>query len=149
MMYQAELLLLSAILVITLTILLITRIRRERKTLETVRRMVPTDFSDFLRSNSVEGTIQVVAGKVSEYLKNVFGCEKIVFLRKQRGHLELNYYHGIRSFNRAEFRCRFTKQIIPRLQQSSLPRPVDDLKDLLSSSCLARLRPFWLLGYFE
>lgn len=140
MMYQAELLFLSAILVIVLTILLITRIRQERKTLQTLRRMAPADFSDFLRSNSVEGTIQVVAGRVSGFLKNVFGCEKIIFLRKQRGHLELNYYHGIRAFNRAEFRCRFSRQLVPRLQQSSLPRPVDELADLLSDSCLARLR---------
>ena len=110
------------LLVIILAGLLFTRIRTEKKQNAAIHRMDITEFAELLRLNSLEGTIQVVAGKVSELLKTSFGCESIVFLRKQRGNLELNYYHGINQFERQDFRLRFSSELANRLREDFLPR---------------------------
>jgi len=112
------------LLVIILAGLLFTRIRAEKKQAAAIHRMNVTEFADLLRSNSLEGTIQGVAGKVSELLKTAFSCERIVFLRKQRGALELNYYYGINHFERQDFRLRFSAELANRLRENFLPRPI-------------------------
>jgi diguanylate cyclase (GGDEF)-like protein len=136
------------ILILVLTYLLFTRIHSERRQLAAVRRMNPSEFSDFLRSNSVDGTIQVVAGKVSELLKTAFGCDRIIFLRKQRGFLELNYYFGIRKFNRSDFRLRFTPELVTHMHEGFTPRPLSSLANMLPESLMQLLREYQLDMYF-
>jgi diguanylate cyclase (GGDEF)-like protein len=145
---QSFLILALAILSLILTYLLITRIRSERKQLAAIRRMNPAEFSDFLRSNSVEGTIQIVAGKVSELLKTAFGCDRIVFLRKQRGFLELNYYFGIRKFNRADFRLRFSPELVNHMHEGFTPRRLSSLAPLLSEQLVKLMQEYQLDLYF-
>ena len=136
------------ILVVILAALLLTRIRREGKQTAAMRRMNLAEFSDFLRTNSLDGTIQGVASKVSDLLKKSFGCEFIIFLRKKRHFLELNYYYGIRGFDRREFRLVFNRQLAQRLQEDFLPRNIQHLKDNLPVSFYRKLRALNMDMYF-
>lgn len=131
---QTALIVLLGILVVVLSLLLFFRIQAEKRQRGIVAHLDADQFIDFLRSNSVEGTIQVVAQKVSDLLKTTFGCERIVFLRKQRGFLELNYYHGIRKFNRTDFRMRFTPRLVSLVRDSFAPRSVSVLQQDLPES---------------
>lgn len=117
------------ILVVVLSVLLVARVRRERKRTAALQRMNLAEFADFLRTNSLDGTIQEVAGKVSDLLKKSFGCELILFLRKKRRFLELNYFHGIRRFNRQDFRLVFSQQLAQHLRENFLPQDIQHLKD--------------------
>ncbi|MEW6049828.1 MAG: GGDEF domain-containing protein [Candidatus Zixiibacteriota bacterium] len=145
---QLALIILLGILVVVLSFLLFTRIRAEKQRQSAIERMDVAQFIDFLRTNSVEGTIQVVAGKVSELLKSTFACERIVFLRKQRGFLELNYYHGIRRFNRIDFRMRFSPAIVERVRDSFAPRSVTSLSAELPDLLASRLKEYELDTFF-
>lgn len=136
---QTALIFFLGILVIYLMLLLITRRRRERQQAAVISLMSVSDFTDFLRTNSVDGTILVVAGKVSQALKAAFGCNRIVFLRKQRGFLELNYYHGITRFDRSEFRVKFTPELATRLREGFSPQPLTSLKSLLAEPVYRKL----------
>jgi len=136
---QTALIVLLGILVVVLSLLLVFRIKAEKRQRGLVAHLDADQFIDFLRSNSVEGTIQVVAQKVSDLLKTTFGCERIVFLRKQRGFLELNYYHGIRKFNRNDFRMRFTPRLVAVIRDSFAPRAVDVLHQDLPETLRQRL----------
>lgn len=136
---QTALILILGILVIYLAFLLFTRIRREKRQAAIVNLMSISEFTDFLRTNSVDGTILTVAGKVSQALKSAFGCDRIVFLRKQRGFLELNYYHGISKFDRSEYRVRFTPELANRLRESFSPQPLVSLKPLLAEPVYRKL----------
>jgi len=136
---QTALIFILGILVIYLAFLLLSRKRREKRQAAVINLMSVSEFTGFLRTNSVDGTILVVAGKVSQALKTAFGCDKIVFLRKQRGFLELNYYHGINRFDRAEFRVRFTSELADRLRESFSPQPLSSLKPLLMEPVFRKL----------
>jgi diguanylate cyclase (GGDEF)-like protein len=145
---QAILIGILGILVIILTILLFTRIRREKKQLAAIQRMSLAEFSDFLRTNSVDGTIQQVAGKVSDLLKKSFGCELIIFLRKKRSFLELNYFHGLRRFDRRDFRMAFDRKLAQRLRSDFLPRRLEQLRELLPEAFYRRLHSLGVDTYF-
>ncbi len=136
---QTALTFILGILVIYLLFLLLSRRRRERQQAAIINLMSISEFTDFLRANSVDGTILLVAGKVSQALKSAFGCDKIVFLRKQRGFLELNYYHGITRFDRSEFRVKFTPDLAARLRESFSPQPLLSLKPLLTDPVFRKL----------
>ena len=111
--------------------LYISRILKEKRQNSVLKGMDLAQFADFLRTNSIDGTIQAVAGKVSDHLKNVFGCEFIVFLRKKRGQLELSYYHGIREFQRSDYRVPFSKGLSDILRADFTPRDVKVLEEFL------------------
>jgi len=127
-------------LVVALSILLVRRIVTERRQQAAIRRMSLSEFSDFLRSNSVGGNIAEVAGKVSDLLKRAFGCQLILFLRKKRRFLELNYFYGIENFDRREFRLPAERTLMKTLSAEFLPRPIDDLRQVLPAAYLVRLK---------
>jgi len=106
---------------VLLAALLVSRIVLERRRQKALVRMGLVEFSDFLRSNSVEGNIQTVAGKVSTLLSKSFGCERIIFLRKKRGTLELNFYYGLKNFNRRDFELPFGTDLAVKLSRDFLP----------------------------
>ncbi len=131
MVSETALIILLGALVVALSALLLTRILGEKREMGAIRRMNLSVFSDFLRANSREGNIQQVAGKVSDLLKTSFGCERIVFLRKKRNVLELNYYHGLDSFNRRDFRVPYHHRLSEELRKDFLPRDIEVLAPLL------------------
>jgi diguanylate cyclase (GGDEF)-like protein len=131
-----------------LSYLLFSRFRKERKQMAAIRNMRLEDFSDFLRSNSVGGGIVEVARKVSNLLIKSFDCDRILFLRKKRGALDLNYYHGLRGFNRGDFRMNYTRELMEQLKADFLPRPVDQLGSLLPERLGNRLNHFGVDMFF-
>lgn len=126
-------------LILTLTFLLIRRIRAERRIMAVIQRIDLDQFADFVRLNATDGSIQLIARRVSDFLKNSFGCDRIIFLRKQRANLELNYYHGIRAFRRDEFRFRFSRDLADTLQGGPLPRSISELDSYLPAAVSERL----------
>ena len=139
MIDQTTLVIILIGLILVLTFLLVRRIRSEKRIMAVFQQIDIDQFADFVRFNATDGSIQVIARKVSDFLKGSFGCERIIFMRKQRAHLELNYYHGIRGFRRDEFRFRYSSDLSDVLRGDSLPRPVSDLALHLPASVLERL----------
>lgn len=135
-------------LVVVLTVLLVRRIRKEKRQLAALKRMSLAEFGAFLRSNSVGGNIAEVAGKVSDLLKSAFGCDAILFLRKKRRFLEVNYYHGLTRFDRRDFRAPADRDLMQALSTDFLPRSVEDLRAVLSDAYVDRLRSYGLGLFF-
>lgn len=148
MISQTTLLIALGLATVILATLLVIRIRSEKRQITALQGMSVAEFSEFLRANSIEGKILMVAGKVSEVLKGACACERIIFLRKQRGMLELNYYFGINRFNRADFRAKFTPELAGQLRQSFLPQPLQVLKPFVHPLVYTRLREFELDRFF-
>jgi diguanylate cyclase (GGDEF)-like protein len=140
MTLQSVLILGLGVLIILLIYLILSRYRTERRLAAATRLMNLDALAELLRSNSIDGKIHVVASRISELLKSSFGCQKIIFLRKQRGMLELNYYHGIFRFNRGEFRLPFHRSLGERLRESYLPQPVSALGEVIPPALMERLR---------
>ncbi len=136
------------ILVVVLAALLLSRMGKERRRTAAMRRMNVAEFSDFLRTNSLDGSIQGVASKVSDLLKKSFGCEVIIFLRKKRRLLELNYYYGIRGFDRRDYRVVFNRQLAQRLQEDFLPKSIQHLNDVLPTPFYRKLLDLNVDMYF-
>ncbi len=145
---QNILLMALAGLSVLLAFLLIARIKREKTQLAGIRKMRLEDFSDFLRSNSVEGSIVEVARKVSHLLITAFDCDRIVFLRKKRGALDLNYYHGIRGFNRSDFRLAYSPDLTDRLKAEFLPRNISEIKPFLPQKFIDKMDSFGIDVFF-
>ena len=107
--------------VAVLSAVLIGRIVTERRRTAALRRMNLADFSDFLKSNRAEGSIQDIAGQVSRLLREACGCRRIIFLRKRRRILDLNYFHGINRFDRRVLRLKYTDKLVSRLTGQVYP----------------------------
>ena len=137
-----------AVAVMLLSVFLLIRIKREKRQLGLLGKMNLPEFSDFLRSNSSVGNIQAVAGKVSTLLITLFGCCRIIFLRKKRGILELNYYHGLKNFNRSDFRIHFNSKLGSLFSEDFLPRDINKLKTIVSKEFLQVLDDLGLDTYF-
>ena len=131
-----------------LAFLLIARIRRDKTQMAGIRNMRLEDFSDFLRSNSVGGGIVEVARKVSNLLITAFDCDRIVFLRKKRGVLDLNYYYGIRGFNRSDFRLAFSTDLADQLKAEFLPRNISEIKHFLPQKFVDKMNHLGIDVFF-
>jgi diguanylate cyclase (GGDEF)-like protein len=147
-MTQTVLVISLIVLVVTLATLLLIRIRSERSRATAFARMNLDDFSSFLRSNSLEGSIQEVAGKVSDLLKQACGCEIIIFLRKRRRFLDLNYFHGIRRFDRKDIRVQYTDKLVTCLRGQVFPQPVAQLEQYLPENLSGKLSDWQCDLYF-
>ena len=128
---QLFLILVLAVLVAVLAGLLWSRIRGEKQQLAAVRRMDLDAFGEFLRVNSVEGNIADVARKVSDLLRDAFGCDLILFLRKKRQNLEINYYHGLRVFNRDDYRIPASRAVLGLFAADFRPTSLEALRGKL------------------
>jgi len=148
MEYQDYLIGILFILVVLLSFFLFRRIINEKRQLGTIRKMGISEFSEFLLSNSLSGVIGEVAHKVSELLKNSIGCDKIVFLRKRKDFLEMNYQHGLGNYNRNLFKFKITGRLTNILESDFLPRSVKTLNDILSDDFLTLLKEYKLELFF-
>jgi diguanylate cyclase (GGDEF)-like protein len=142
------LIIILSMLVLLLGILYFARIRREKQQQTLIKKMDLVEFADFLRSNSVDGNIQAVAGKVSKLLTQTFGCEKIVFLRKKRGTLELNFYHGLAKFNRKDFHLKYEPRIGEEMSDNFLPMKIEKFKRIVSADYFKRLTGYGVDMFF-
>ncbi len=140
MLYQDYLIGLLIILVVILSILLIRRIINEKRQMAAIKNMSISEFSEFLLSNSIAGVIGEVAHKVSELLKNSFGCEKVVFLRKRKDFLEMNYQHGMQDYNRNLFKFKTSVKLANTLGTDFVPRSVEVLDKILPGNFFTQLK---------
>jgi diguanylate cyclase (GGDEF)-like protein len=137
---QTALIIILAVLVALLAYLLIVRVRRERRSL---RDLSPSDIEPFeklIKASIVEGDIQTVATHVSKMLRDQFGCDKIIFLRRHGRLLELSYYHGLNDCNRRALQIRCTDGLVEALRMRILPDSIDQLSGVLSRKALESLR---------
>ncbi len=135
-------------MVVILSLMLVARIRSEKKMTAALRGTNLAEFSDFLVANSLDGDVQVIARKVSDLLKTGFACEKIIFLRKKRNNLELNYYHGVRGFNRRDFRINHSRDFFEELRDDFRPRPIGDLSGVVPATFMEELEAHGLDLFF-
>ncbi|MEA3297605.1 MAG: hypothetical protein U9R56_07060, partial [candidate division Zixibacteria bacterium] len=122
-----------AILVIFLAVILIHRIKNEKyekRQMAAVQQLSPADFSSLLNTNAREGVIGRVAGMVSDLLKESFGCELILFLRKKRGLLKYNYSYGVEISSRYEFDIPYSRKLAEQFRTDYLPREISHLRDM-------------------
>jgi len=145
---ESVLIIILSILTLVLGLLLFIRIRSQKRQMGVIRRMNLVEFSEFLRTNSQEGNIQQIAGRVSTFLSRTFGCNRIIFLRKKRGTLELNYYHGITGFNRRDFELPFRSNLEEKLSKEFLPMKLEGIKSLLPVAFYENLVKFKVDIYF-
>ncbi len=138
---------LLALVGILTTLLVLSIVSRRRQT-AMLKNLSLSDFADLLRTNSLNGSIQDVAGKVSDLLKRSFGCEIIIFLRRRRRDLELNYYFGLKGLERRLFRLSCSRQLVEHLQRGFVPGALDELKSVLPEDFFSRLRSLNIDVYF-
>ena len=117
-----------AALVILLTILILSRSRSDSRHRRTHPQPSDTDLAGILAASAIDGSIARVAGRVSDVLKGPLGCARIVFLRKQRGQLELNFYHGLGTVRKHQFRLRYSDSLSEFLRQGYRPRSLSELR---------------------
>lgn len=137
---QTALIIFLAVLVALLAYLLAVRVRRERRSLP---HLSPTDIESFeklIKASILEGDIQTVATHVSKMLRDQFGCDKIILLRRHGRLLELSYYHGLNDCNRRALQIRCTGGLVEALRMRVLPDSIDQLSDVLSRKALESLR---------
>ncbi len=135
-------------IVAILSISLIYYIYRDKTRYKAVKKLDTIEFSTFLRTNSLDGSIQQVAGKVGDLLKSSFECDKIIFLRKKRGVLELNYYHGINRFERRDFTTKYSRELDGILRTDFLPQKIERIKDIFPSLIFDRIKEYGIDLYF-
>jgi len=148
MEYQDYLIGILFILVVILSILLIRRIIYEKRQMAAIRNMGIPEFSEFLLNNSMTGVIGEVAHKVSELLKNSFGCEKVVFLRKRKDSLEMNYQHGLEGYNRNLFKFKSSPKLAKIIETDFMPREVTELDKYLPENFVTLIKKYKLELFF-
>ncbi len=137
-------------LVVFLVFLLVRRHLIEKRQMTVLRHLDPDEFSSLLTTNSREGVIAQVAGRVSDILKESFGCEVILFLRKKRGLLKYNFSYGLGEYGRNDFQIPFSKALAERLRTDYLPRNVHefDESDIIPGETLQKLKGLGVDIYF-
>ena len=134
--------------VIILTFLLVRRVNKENRQNEIIQSLYKDTLSTFLNKNSAEGSLVEVARQFSDILKDSFDCEHILFLRKKRGSLELNFYHNIRKFNRSDFNLSVNKQFLKILMEDFFPRDIGLISSYLSPVFQEKIEMFKLDQFF-
>lgn len=139
MFAESNILIIISLLMFLGIILAVNRILDYRKRLAVINRMNPEEFRQLLALCAHDGTIGEIARKVSAILQSTFGCEKIIFMRKRREMLELNYYHGIRQFDRYDFRVQLSQTLLAHLGDQIHAQDVRGLKGIIPDSLYDRL----------
>lgn len=148
MNFELSLILLLLISVCALSILLFIRIQNEKKQQRLLQQLSIKQLPDFMKKNSVDGSIATIARLFSDILKQSFNCEYIIFVRKKRGLLELNYYHGIKSFQRTDFKINYSNELMQVLKEDFFPRNISSLDPFLPKKFKAKISQFQMDSFF-
>ncbi|MBN2227793.1 MAG: GGDEF domain-containing protein [candidate division Zixibacteria bacterium] len=146
-MLETILIIILSALVVGLSALLLTRHRARNDIIALDPRAVD-DLLTAFTNNLRRGKIQDIAGRVSHILKHHLHCDKIIFLRSFKGHLELNYANGLNRLNRNELRLRLNQHIQSSLRASSKIDDISSLKNILRPEYLTMLSQLGLTNYF-
>ncbi|MDH4035193.1 MAG: GGDEF domain-containing protein [candidate division Zixibacteria bacterium] len=137
-----------AFLAILLAFLLVQRITGESRRTAALRRLDMEDFDQLLRTNARQGVISNVGSRVSNLLKGTFGCSRILFLRKKRGQLRLNYSHGLDQSDASGFRLPASSELDEKLREEYMLRNLSQLKPSLPSDYYERLVQLGIDSFF-
>lgn len=148
MTVESLLILLLLLCVAALTVLLYNRIKNEKMQSALIQKFSINKLTDFMKQNSLDGSIATVARLFSDILRSTFKCEYIIFLRKKRGVLELNYYHGINSFNRTDFRVEYSNDLMRVLKQDYFPRDIAVVEKFLTKKINTKIKHFHMDKFF-
>lgn len=110
-----------AILVVALGVLLIIRQRqlKQAKPVDNLDQILD-GLKQNLLANRTEGKIQIVASHLSDILINRLQSRCILFFRKQRRFMELNYVYGLKNIQRAKYRIKISNPLIQKLMNGDL-----------------------------
>ncbi len=68
-----------------------------------------------MRTSRIDGNIQKVANEISQILVRDLASDRILFFRRQKNHLDLNYIFGIKNLPRSQYRITLSKKLIDQL----------------------------------
>jgi diguanylate cyclase (GGDEF)-like protein len=122
-----------SVLVVLLGLLLVVR-QKQLKKLQPPANLeqVLHTIKENLLTSRTDGKIQKVAGQLSDILINGLKCRRILFLRRQRRALEMNYVYGMKNLQRIKYRVKVTNALMDKLTGGDLIRHPRDLKGLLN-----------------
>ncbi len=117
-------------LVLVLGFLLIVRHRQLKRAIPLPDlQSVLKDLEASLIAGRTEGKIQTVASQLSDILANYLKADRILFFRKQKRFMELNYVFGMKNLKRAKYRIRITTGLAGELTAPVIVRPPDGLRE--------------------
>ena len=146
-MIEIILIIILTVLVIILAIIAFTRGRSSGGAVLLDEDAV-NDLLAAVSSNSGSGRIPEIAASVSDILKKHLHCEKILFLRYYRSNLEVNYFSGLRDFNKNELRLTLKPPLLEKLKSFKRVTPIRDLRSLLTDKYLRALESQGLQYFF-
>jgi diguanylate cyclase (GGDEF)-like protein len=117
-------------LVLALGVLLIIRQRQLKRAmpfpdLESALK----DLEASLMAGRTEGKIQTVACQLSVILANYLKADRILFFRKQKRFMELNYVFGLKNLKRAQYRIRITNGLAAGLTTPVVVQSPESLRE--------------------
>ncbi len=146
------------VLVVILGWLLISR-HRQLKKVNPISNLdqVLANLQANLATNRAEGKIQKVAGELSDILINNLQSDRILFFRRQRRFMEMNYVYGLRNIQRSQYRIKLSSELAKKLTAANLIHHPDEFETLLSEELRGLLKReqfnivfpiFWLDNLF-
>jgi len=129
------------VLVLVLGVLLYMRQRQLQKVqpLDNLEKVLQ-NIRDNLLSSRTEGKIQKVASHLSDILINYLQCDRILFFRKQRRYMEMNYVYGLKKIQRSKYRVRVTNGLVGKCLEKNILHPISDFEDYLNPDLVDLLR---------
>jgi diguanylate cyclase (GGDEF)-like protein len=86
-----------------------------------------------LTSIRAEGKIQKTASHLSDILINNLRSERILFFRRQRRFMEMNYVYGMKNVQRARYRIKVTDALLEKLTGGNVLSHPRDLREVLGA----------------
>ena len=136
---ETGLLTILTILVAVLATLLILRHIREHREAQALSQMANSDAAQLLHMAGGRDYTEVSA-RLFDLLRDVCGCNKIIYLVRRNAYLEVNQSHGVTLPEEWNFSLPCTADLIALLTQSSTPGDVDDLSAVLPEGTGSQLR---------
>lgn len=123
------------VLVIILSGLLFLR-QRQIKLLSPIDNLseVLDRLASSMRTSRINGNIQTVANEISQILIGDLASDRILFFRRQKNHLELNFIFGMKNIQRSKFRMNLSKKFTDQLIGGEIITSPNDYLDLLNGS---------------
>ncbi len=146
-MIEIVLIIILGLLVILLSALILIR-RNWEKGKVLLSEDALNDLVAGMVNNIKAGKIQDIAGRVSVTLKKYLDCDKIIFLKQNKGQMELNYYHGIQKFEREEFRLKMNQNLQNRLRAFHTVSPLKELMQCVPAEYIRRMEELGLNYFF-
>ncbi|MCK5127196.1 MAG: GGDEF domain-containing protein [candidate division Zixibacteria bacterium] len=119
-------------LVLILVVLLVIR-QKQMKYLRPVDDLETTlkSMSTNLLISRNDGKIQKVAGQLSNILINHLKAKHILFFRRQKRFMEMNYVYGMKNIKRSKYRILVTNDLLQKMTDGLPLRRPDELADFI------------------